>query len=64
MYGKGAVIGRTRMQTTADNYINKVLARFAEGVVITEDITDRVFLMIRENTQLYRKFPANSARCS
>jgi hypothetical protein len=55
--GKGVVIGRTRMQTTVDNYINEVLARFTESTVrITEDITDRVFLMIQKNPQLYREY--------
>lgn len=45
------------MQTTIDNYINEVLALFSKGKVsITEDITDRVFLMIQKNPQLYREY--------
>lgn len=39
------------------DYINEVLARFEEGMGnISEDITDRVFLMIQENPQLYQEY--------
>jgi hypothetical protein len=41
----------------AADYINDVLARFEEDVDnITEDITDRVFLMIQGNPQLRREY--------
>jgi hypothetical protein len=40
-----------------EDYIKKVLIRFAEGEsCITEDITDRVFLMIQDNSQLYGEY--------
>lgn len=36
-----------------DDYVKKVLAQFEEGMEsITEDITDRVFLMIQGNSHL------------
>ena len=45
------------MQTTVDDYINEVLTQFGGGTIsITEDITDRVFLMIQKNPQLYREY--------
>ena len=41
----------------ATDYINDVLARFEECMDnITEDVTDRVFLMIQGNPQLHRDY--------
>lgn len=49
--------GNIRNQTMVADYINEVLMRFAEGVgSVTEDITDRVFLMIQGNPQLRREY--------
>jgi len=45
------------MKTTIDNFINEVINQFLENkVIITEDITDRVFLMIEKNPRLYREY--------
>jgi len=45
------------MQTGLDSYIGKVLTRFSDGTVgVTEDITDRVFLMIQGHPQLRREY--------
>ena len=41
-------------QTMATDYISEVLTRFEKG--ITEDITDRVFLMIQDDPQLCRDY--------
>ena len=40
-----------------DDYVKKVLTRFAEGMdSITEDITDHVFLMIQRNPHLHGEY--------
>ena len=49
--------GNIRHQTMIANYINEVLRRFSKGNgSITEDITDRVFLMIQSNPQLHQEY--------
>ena len=46
-----------KSKTTVADYINEVLRRFSKGNgSITEDITDRVFMMIQHNPQLYQEY--------
>ena len=48
---------KTANQTAVDNYISDVLRWFSKGNgSITEDITDRVFMMIQGNPQLRRDY--------
>lgn len=48
---------KTTKQTAIANYISNVLRRFTKGNgSITEDITDRVFLMIQANPLLYGEY--------
>jgi hypothetical protein len=51
------VKGKTTNQTSVATYINEVLRWFTKGNgSITEDITDRVFLMIQGNPQLHQEY--------
>lgn len=57
MYEEIFAMGRARMKTTVDDYINKVLTMFSKGrISFTEDITDRVFLTIENDPQLEREY--------
>ncbi|HEC02637.1 MAG TPA: hypothetical protein ENI81_03780 [Phycisphaerales bacterium] len=48
---------KTTIQTANDNFISEVLRRFSQGNgSITEDITDRVFLMIQDDPQLCQEY--------